>query len=108
MILLYIGVGTMGAPARDRCPPTFSDGMISEYKIEPSYATDSYIARLNFIHTDHTALAYRCIEPPFTKPSSYQESSEGAREEEQRAEVGNGWKDGNLVEGRVSRKAREE
>ena len=57
----------------------FSDSMISEYKIEPSYATDSYIARLNFIHTDHTALAYRCIEPPFTKPSSYQERSEGER-----------------------------
>jgi hypothetical protein len=40
------------------CPPMFSD---------------SYIARLNFIHTDHTALrlAYRSIEPPFTKPSSY-------------------------------------
>jgi hypothetical protein len=33
--------------------------------------SDSYIARLNFIHTDHTALAYRSIEPPFTKPSSY-------------------------------------
>ena len=31
------------------CPPMFSD---------------SYIARLNFIHTDHTALAYRSIEPP--------------------------------------------
>jgi hypothetical protein len=29
------------------------------------------IARLNFIHTDHTALAYRSIEPPFIKPSSY-------------------------------------
>ena len=23
------------------------------------------------MHTDHTALAYRSIEPPFTKPSSY-------------------------------------
>ena len=36
--------------------------------------SDSYIAianRLNFIHTDHTALAYRSIEIPFTKPSSY-------------------------------------
>ena len=31
----------------------------------------SYIARLNFLHTDHTALAYRSIESPFTKPSSY-------------------------------------
>ena len=30
--------------------------------------SDSYIARLNFMHTDHTALS---IEPPFTKPSSY-------------------------------------
>ena len=38
------------------CPPIFSD---------------SYIARLNFIHADHTALAYRSVEPPFTKPSSY-------------------------------------
>ena len=38
------------------CPPMFSN---------------NYIARLNFIHTDHTALAYRSIEPPFTKPSSY-------------------------------------
>ena len=34
----------------------------------PLCFSDSYIARLNFIHTDHTALA---IEPPFTKPSSY-------------------------------------
>ena len=33
--------------------------------------SDSYIARLNFIHTDHTILAYRSIEPPFTKRSSY-------------------------------------
>ena len=33
--------------------------------------SDSYIARLNFIHTDHTALAYRSVESPFTKPSSY-------------------------------------
>ena len=33
--------------------------------------SDSYIARLNFIHTDRTVLAYRSIEPPFTKPSSY-------------------------------------
>ena len=33
--------------------------------------SDSYIARLNFLHTDHTPLAYRSIEPPFTKPSSY-------------------------------------
>ena len=31
----------------------------------------TYIARLNFIHADHTALAYRSVEPPFTKPSSY-------------------------------------
>jgi hypothetical protein len=38
------------------CPPTFSN---------------NYIARLNFIHTDHTALAYRSVEPPFTKRSSY-------------------------------------
>ena len=38
------------------CPPMFSD---------------SYIARLNFIHTVHTALAYRSIEPPFAEPSSY-------------------------------------
>ena len=51
----YIGVGTMGAPG-GRCPSMFSN---------------NYIARLNFIHTDHTALAYRSIEPPFTKPSSY-------------------------------------
>ena len=34
------------------CPPIFSD---------------SYIARLNFIHTDHTALAYKSIELLFTK-----------------------------------------
>jgi hypothetical protein len=33
--------------------------------------SDSYIARLNFIHTNHVSLAYRSIEPPFTKPSSY-------------------------------------
>ena len=33
--------------------------------------SDSYIARLNIIHTDHTALAYRSVEPPFTKSSSY-------------------------------------
>ena len=45
----------MGAPGAG-APPMFSD---------------SYIARLNFIHTDHTALAYRSVEPPFTKPSSY-------------------------------------
>ena len=51
----YIGVGTMGAPGA-RAPLCFSD---------------SYVARLNFIHTDHTALAYRSIEPPFTKLSSY-------------------------------------
>ena len=51
----YIGVGTMGAPGAGS-PPMFSD---------------SYIARLNFIHADHTALAYRSVEPPFTKPSSY-------------------------------------
>jgi hypothetical protein len=29
------------------------------------------IARLNFTHTDHAALAYRSIEPPFIKVSSY-------------------------------------
>ena len=33
--------------------------------------SDSYIARLNFIHTDDIALAYRSIGSPFTKPSSY-------------------------------------
>ena len=38
---LYIGVGTMGAPGAGA--PLFSD---------------CYIARLNFIHSDHTALAY--------------------------------------------------
>ena len=27
-----------------------------------------YIARLNFIHTDHTALSYRSIEPPPPPP----------------------------------------
>ncbi len=51
---VIIGVGTMGAPGAGA--PLFSD---------------SYIARLNFIHTDHTAPAYRSIEPPFTKRSSY-------------------------------------
>ena len=31
----------------------------------PPYFSDSYVAaRLNFIHTDHTALAYRSKEPP--------------------------------------------
>jgi hypothetical protein len=29
------------------------------------------IARLNFTHTDHAALACRSIEPPFIKASSY-------------------------------------
>ena len=38
----------------------------------PPMFSDSYIARLDhFIHTDRTALAYRSIESPFTKPSSY-------------------------------------
>ena len=37
--------------------------------------SDSYIARLNFIHADHTALAYGSVEPPFTKPSSYAPAS---------------------------------
>ena len=37
----------------------------------PPMFPDSYIARLNFIHTDYAALAYRSIEPPFTKPSFY-------------------------------------
>ena len=53
---LCIGVGTMGAGSGGWCPPMFSD---------------TYIARLNFLHTDRTALAYRSIEPPFTKLSSY-------------------------------------
>ena len=39
---ISIGVGTMGAPGLVP-PPVFSD---------------SRIARLNFIHTNHTALAY--------------------------------------------------
>ncbi len=30
--------------------------------------------RSNFIHTDHTALAYRSIGPPCTKPASYASS----------------------------------
>jgi hypothetical protein len=37
----------------------------------PPIFLNSYIARLNFMHTGHTALAYRSIEPPFIKPSSY-------------------------------------
>ena len=52
----YIGVGTMGAPGA---------GAPLCFQIE------LYIARLNFIHTDHTALAYRSLESPFAKPSSY-------------------------------------
>ena len=52
----HIGVGTMGA---------LGTGAPLCFLIE------LYIARLNIIHTDHTALAYRSVEPPFTKPSSY-------------------------------------
>ena len=48
----HIGVGTMGAPGAG-APLCF------------------LIARLNFLHTDHVPLAYRSIESPFTKPSSY-------------------------------------
>jgi hypothetical protein len=43
-----IGVGTMGAPWAGAPPPMF---------------LNCDIARLNFIHTDHTALAYRSIFP---------------------------------------------
>ena len=43
IIYYIIGVGTMGALGAG-APPMLSD---------------SYIARLNFIHADHTALAYR-------------------------------------------------
>ena len=48
---IVIGVGTMVAPW--------------------AMFSDSYIAKLNFIHNDHTVLAYRSIKSPFTKPSSY-------------------------------------
>ena len=56
------------------CPPMFSD---------------SYIATLNFIHSDPTALAYRSIEPPFTKPSSYASVATGKQETVKEAQVCN-------------------
>ena len=46
-----IGVGTMGAMGAG-APPMFSD---------------NYVARLNFIHTDYTALAYRSLDPTCNK-----------------------------------------
>ena len=49
IFVLIIGVGTMGVPGAG-APLCF--------------LIELYIARLNFIHTDHTALAYRSVEPP--------------------------------------------
>jgi hypothetical protein len=47
---LHIGVGTRGALGAGA----------------PLCFLNSYIARLDFIYTDHTALAYRSIEPPLS------------------------------------------
>ena len=55
VLYIHVGVGTMGA-LWGWCPPMFSD---------------SYVARLNLYTLINTALAYRSIESPFTKPSSY-------------------------------------
>jgi hypothetical protein len=55
IIIIYIGIGTMGTPGAGA----------------PLCLFDSCIPRLNFTHTDHTALAYRSIEPPSIRPSSY-------------------------------------
>ena len=51
--------------------------------------SDSFIARLNFIHSDQTALAYRSIEPPFTKPSSYASVATGKQETVKEVQVCN-------------------
>ena len=55
----------------------------------PPMFSESYIARLNFIHFDQTALAYRSIVPPFTKPSSYASVATGKQETVKEAQVCN-------------------